>query len=79
MPSPQATTPPTVKRNWSVDDDKPTLRFALRMLLDFHGPAAVVEYAKDHGIACAACFTCGWVPHLDEECLLCEIPELERL
>lgn len=73
MQSASPTTAPTSKRNWTVEDDADTLRFALRVMLDFHGPAAVITYARDHGIPCAACYACGWVPHLEGECLLCEV------
>ncbi len=77
MPSHLTTSNPTMKRNWNVEDDTDTLRFALRIMLDFHGPAAVVTYAKDHRIPCAACPACGWVPHIDGDCLICEMPELQ--
>lgn len=74
MPSLHPTTRPTKHRNWNAAEDADTLRFALRMMLDFHGPAAVINYAKDHGIRCETCCSCGWMPHLDGECLLCDQP-----
>lgn len=79
MPALDVTRPHTTKRNWNVEDDPDTLRFALRVMLDFHGPAAVITYATDHGIPCSACFKCGWVPHINEECLLCEIPHFDSI
>jgi hypothetical protein len=72
MPSPQTITPPTAMSIPTVDDDPDTLRFTLRLMLDFHGPAAVINYATDHGIRCQACCTCGWSPHVNGECLLCD-------
>lgn len=55
-------------------DDPDTLRIAMRLLLDFHGLAAVISYARDRGIPCARCYACGWSPMLNDECLLCEQP-----
>lgn len=43
-------------------------------MLDFHGPAAVINYATDHNIRCEICCTCGWMPHHDGECLMCDLP-----
>lgn len=60
-------------------DDPDTLRFALRIMFDCHGPAAVITYARDHNIPCGACIACGWVPMLDGECLLCELPDSDEL
>lgn len=62
----------TKMQTWNAVDDPDTLRFTLRLMLDLHGPAAVINYARDHGISCRTCCACGWVPHLDEECLICE-------
>lgn len=63
----------------SENDDPETLRFAMRLLLDFHGPVAVISYARDRGIPCANCYACGWSPMLNDECLLCDHPSDGRL
>lgn len=75
MSSRHTITQATMKRNWTVDDDVDTLRFALRVMLEFHGPSGVITYARDHAIPCGPCNSCGWVPHLNGECLLCELPD----
>lgn len=74
MPSHHPTTAPTSLRTRNAVDDIDTLRFTLRLMLDFHGPASVINYATDHGIRCQTCFTCGWMPHIDGECLMCDLP-----
>jgi hypothetical protein len=67
-------TAPTLPRKRNAADDIDTLRFSLRLMLDFHGPAAVINYATDHNIRCEICCTCGWMPHHDGECLMCDLP-----
>ena len=74
MPSHPLTTAPTLHRKRNADDDIDTLRFTLKMMLDLHGPAAVINYARDHHIRCDNCFTCGWMPHHEGECLMCDVP-----
>lgn len=73
MPSHHPTTLPTSRRRRNADDDVDTLRFTLRLMLDFHGPAAVINYARDHNIHCDVCCTCGWMPHHDGDCLICDV------
>jgi hypothetical protein len=51
----------------------------LRLLMDLHGPAAVINYARDRELPFDNCHCCGWVPHLDEECLVCQLPINEYL
>lgn len=51
------------------------LHVTFRLLMDLHGPAAVINYANDHGIRCKTCRACGWSPHLNDECLLCDVAE----
>lgn len=50
------------------------LRVTFRLLMDLHGPAAVINYANEHAIRCDTCRTCGWSPHIDDECILCDTP-----
>lgn len=74
MPSHHPTIHPTSRRTRTAIDDIDTMRFTLRLMLDFHGPASVINYARDHGIRCDVCCTCGWMPHADGECLICDVP-----
>lgn len=78
MPSHHPTTLPISRPN-EIFDDEDALHFTLRLLMDLHGPAAVINYAKDHGLRCDYCSCCGWMPHLDGDCLLCELPLINHL
>lgn len=73
--------PTTLRISYASEifDDEFELHFSLRLLMDLHGPAAVINFAKDHGLRCDYCHACGWVPHLEGECLLCELPLINDL
>ena len=51
------------------------LHVTFRLLMDLHGPAAVINYANEHGIRLDTCRCCGWSPHLNDDCILCDMPE----
>ena len=55
-------------------EDEFALHMGLRLLMDLHGPAAVINYARDRELPFDNCHCCGWVPHLDDECLVCQLP-----
>ena len=53
------------------------LHVTFRLLMDLHGPAAVINYANEQGIRCDTCRACGWSPHLDDDCILCDMPHAD--
>lgn len=78
MPSQHLSTLLITHENESFDEED-ALHFTLRLIMDLHGPAAVITYAKEHGLRCDYCHSCGWVPHQYGECLLCELPLINDL